>query len=256
MPELARRAVLAYAVVAYAAFVAGVLWAVAFLADVGPLPTVDGATTPWAPALAVDGALLLAFAVQHTVMARAGFKRRLLRLVPAAAERSTFVLASSLVMFALLGWWQPLPGVVWQLDAPWSGAVRLGYAAAWVLVVASTFQVDHGDFVGLKQAHRYRWRLAYRPPGFTGRGLYTWCRHPMMLGLVLAFWLTPRMTAGHLLFALASTGYVLVGIRFEERDLRAQLGAEYAEYAARVPALVPLGRTGWRGRRDATVAGG
>lgn len=241
---MSRLAVGGYAVIAYGAFLLSVGWAVGFLADRGAPTSVDGpATRPAWAALAIDAALLLTFAVQHSVMARAGFKRRLIRLIPAQAERSTFVLAASLLLFALFGWWQPVPAMIWHVGPPWSAAIWMVYAVGWVIVVWSTFMVDHADFLGLKQAYRHLRRLGYRSPDFTQRWLYAWCRHPMMLGLVIAFWATPRMTVGHLFFAVAATAYIAVGIRFEERDLRAQLGAEYREYASRVPALVPAPRS-------------
>ena len=239
-----RLALLGYAVIAYGAFLLSTCWAVGFLAGWGAPTSVDGpAARPAWLAIAVDAALLLTFAVQHTVMARAGFKRRLIRLIPAAAERSTFVLAASLLLCALFGWWQPVPVAIWQVGPPWSVAILGIYAIGWVIVVWSTFMVDHADFLGLKQAFRYLRRLSYRSPDFTQRWLYAWCRHPMMLGLVIVFWVTPRMTVGHLLFAVAATAYIAVGIRFEERDLRAQFGAEYRQYASRVPALVPAPRS-------------
>ena len=238
-----RLAVLGYAVIAYGAFVLSTGWAFGFLAGWGAPTSVDGpATRPALPAIAIDAALLLAFAVQHMVMARDGFKRRLVRLIPAPAERSTFVLAASLLLGAVFGWWQPVPAVVWHVGPPWSAAIWAVFAVGWVIVVWSTFMVDHADFLGLKQAYGHLRRLVYRAPEFTQRWLYAWCRHPMMLGLVIVFWATPRMTLGHLLFAVASTAYIAVGIRFEERDLRAKLGAEYEEYASRVPALVPAPR--------------
>ncbi len=239
----ARLLVVGYAVIAYAAFLLSSAWAVGFLAGRGAPTSVDGpATTPAWAAAAIDAALLVAFAAQHTVMARAGFKRRLTRLILPAAERSTFVLAASLLMVALLAWWQPIPAVVWQTGAHGSIAIWALYALGWVIVIGSTFMVDHADFLGLKPAYEHLRRRVRRPPHLTERWLYAWCRHPMMLGLVIAFWAAPRMTAGHLLFAVASTAYVAVGVRFEERDLRAQLGAEYDGYARRVPALVPTGR--------------
>jgi steroid 5-alpha reductase family enzyme len=131
-----------------------------------------------------------------------------------------------------------VPAVVWHIGAPWSAAIRALYAIGWVIVVGSTFMVDHADFLGLKQAYTHLMRLGYRPPAFTQRWLYRWCRHPMMLGLLLTFWVTPRMSVGHLLFAVATTGYILVGIRFEERALRSEF-PEYRAYADRVPAIVP-----------------
>ncbi len=242
--------------IAYGGFLLSAGWAIGFLAGRGVPSSIDGAaTSPAWLALVIDAALLLAFAVQHSVMARAGFKRRLLRLIPAPAERATFVLASSLLLFALFGWWQPVPAVIWHLDPPWSAAIWVVYAIGWVIVVWSTFMVDHLDFLGLKQAYLHLRRLGYRPPEFTQRWLYAWSRHPMMLGLVITFWVTPHMTIGHLFFAAAATAYIAVGIRFEERDLRAQLGAEYAEYASRVSAVVPAPRSLRAPGRQPTSAG-
>jgi methanethiol S-methyltransferase len=251
-----RLAVLGYAVIAYTAFLLSAGWAIGFLADWGAPTSVDGPATrsAWA-ALVIDAALLLTFAVQHSVMARAGFKRRLIRLIPAPAERSTFVLTASLLLFALFGWWQPVPAVIWRVGPPWSAAIWVLYAVGWVIVVWSTFMVDHADFLGLKQAYRHLRRLGYRSPEFTQRWLYRWCRHPMMLGLLIAFWVTPRMTVGHLFFAVAATVYIAVGIRFEERDLRAHLGAEYQEYASRIPAVVPAPRRLHAPDRQPTSAG-
>ncbi len=228
--------VFGYAVVAYAAFLSSTVWAIVFLT--GPI---DGpATRPVWAALSIDAALLFAFAVQHSVMARAGFKRRSARLIPESAERSTFVLAASLLMFALFAWWQPVPRVIWQTSA----VLWVLYAAGWALAIGSTFMVDHADLVGLKQAYRHLRGQEYRPPEFEERWLYRWCRHPLMLGLVIAFWATPRMTAGHLFFAAAGTAYIMVGIEFEERDLRSRFGTDYSAYEKRVPSLVP-----WRSRR-------
>ncbi|AEV85056.1 Nurim [Actinoplanes sp. SE50] len=216
--------ILGYAVLAYVTFLFSIGWAVVFLT--GP---VDGpATHSPATALTVDALLLLAFAVQHTIMARPRFKRHL----PAAVERSTFVLAASLVLVALFAWWEPVPAVVWR----GSPLLWVLYAAGWALAVAATYMIDHFDMFGLKQAVR---RDAYQAPAFRERWLYKRVRHPMMLGMIIAFWATPTMTVGHLFFAVASTGYIAIGIRFEERDLRRQLGDTYAEYAARVPMLIP-----------------
>ncbi|WP_433303361.1 methyltransferase family protein [Actinoplanes sp. CA-030573] len=227
-----------YALVAYASFLVSVGWAVLFLAG-----GMDGpATTSASTALAIDGALLLAFAVQHSVMARVGFKRRVARLIPPAAERSTYVLSAALLMIAIFGGWQPVPATVWHVSLPWSAPIWLLYAAGWVLVVWSTFAVDHADFLGLRQAYAHLRHRAHHEPAFTDRRLYGWCRHPMMLGLLVTFWATPHLTAGHLFFAVASSAYIGLGIRFEERDLRARLGAGYADYARRVPMLVPAPR--------------
>jgi protein-S-isoprenylcysteine O-methyltransferase Ste14 len=240
---ISRLAVLGYAAVAYGAFLFSACWSIGFLAGWGAPTSVDEpATRPVWAAIAIDSALLLTFAIQHSVMARAGFKRRLIRLIPAPVERSTYVLVSSLLLLALVGWWQPVPAVIWHVSSPWSAAIWMVYSVGWIIVVWSTFMVDHADFVGLKQAYRHVRRLGYRAPDFVQRSLYAWCRHPMMLGLVIAFWAAPRMTVGHMFFAVAATAYIAVGIRFEERALRVELGAEYQEYANRVPVLVPTPR--------------
>ena len=250
----ARPLLQAYAVLAYAAFLLATAWAVGFLADLSFAPTtVDGPLrgSRW-ESLLVDAGLLLLFAVQHSVMPRPGFKRRLARVLPVEAERSTFVLVSALLLGLLFWQWRPLPGEIWTVsDQPWVALLWTLYALGWVVVVAATFMVDHWDFTGLRQA---RWDPAggpYTGPGFSERWLYAWIRHPLMLGLLVAFWATPRMTVGHLLFAVASTGYIAVGVRLEERDLRRTLGAAYDEYADRVPAVVPGAR---RPRRTSSPA--
>lgn len=223
--------VLVYAAVAYAVFLSSTVGAMFFLT--GPID--DPATSSAWVALSINGALLLAFAAQHTIMARAGFKKRLARVIPQAAERSTFVLAASLLMLALLYWWQPVPHLIWQV----SGLVWILYAAGWALVVWSTYMVDHWDLFGLKQAWFRLRGLEYTEPEFKERWLYRRLRHPMMLGFVITFWATPKMSVGHLFFAIAGTAYILIGIRFEERDLRTRYGADYQQYAKRVPSIVP-----------------
>src|SRR3954447_13562624 len=243
----------AYAVLAYAVFLLVSAWAVGFLADLSWAPTtVDGPVrgSRW-PSLVIDAALLLAFAVQHSVMARAGVKRRLARAVPAAAERSTFVLASGLFLGLLFWQWHPLRGEVWTVSGqPWVALLWALYALGWIITIAVTFMVDHWDFTGLRQVRWDPRRGPYADPAFSERWLYAWVRHPMMLGLLIAFWATPRMTVGHLVFSVAATGYIAVGLRFEERDLYRKLGAVYADYAQRVPAVLPAA-----GRGRAAVGG-
>ena len=232
-----RAARIGYAVLAYAAFVGATLWAAGFLADRWAPTTVDGpAGGSWPAALAVDLGLLGLFAVQHSVMARDGFKRRVARILPPSVERSTYVLIAAALLILIFAGWRALPAVVWQATGALAAVAWLAYALGWAIALMATFMVDHLDFLGLRQAMSGG---ASAPPGFTARWLYAWVRHPMMTGLLVAFWATPRMTVGHLVFALAGTGYILVGIRFEERDLRRGLGADYVDYAARVPALLP-----------------
>lgn len=239
-----RRSHLAIAALAWVGFNVVTLWAVAFLAGVVVPRTVDGphrAST--VDAVLVDLALLLLFALQHSVMARRQVKAWLRRRVPAQLERTSYVVAT-VVCLALMFWlWQPFGGQLWDIHGV--GALLLWSlcAGGWTLAIGSTFAVDHLELTGLRQAG---WGRPLEPIGDlqTG-GLYAVVRHPLMTGLVLAFWATPSMGASHLLFAAASTGYVLVGVSFEERDLRRTFGTAYDEYAARVPSLVPgllLGR--------------
>ncbi len=254
MSTASRRLILGgYAALAYAAFLAAALWTAGFLAGTAVPVTIDsGSRPPAAVALAADTGLLLLFAGQHTVMARRGFKRRLARVMPAEAERSTFVLASGLALLLLCWQWQPLPAQVWLLRGWWTPLAWAVYGAGWLIAVGATFMVDHLDFLGLRQAGYGRQAAA--PPVLRERWLYRWVRHPMMTGLLVTFWATPRMTAGHLLFAAAGTAYIAVGIRFEERELRGQFGERYREYARRVPALIPLPRRPVPGRRRAGEA--
>ncbi|MGE5156452.1 MAG: methyltransferase family protein [Betaproteobacteria bacterium] len=224
-----------YAVIAYLAFVLTTLWAAGFLADRLAPTTVDGsARGPVWTSLLIDGALLLVFAVQHTVMARAGFKRHL----PRAVERSTYVLAASLALSLVFWQWRSVPTVVWSVtDQPWPALIWFAYGLGWLIVFAVTFMIDHWDFVGLRQT-----LASYRAPGFKERWLYAWVRHPLMLGLLITFWATPHLSVGRLFFAAAGSAYIAIGIRFEERDLRRHLGTVYDDYAQRVPALVPTPR--------------
>lgn len=237
-----RVGVLAYAVFAYAAFVASTVWAVGFLADWKIAKAVDGrARQPAWIALFVDVSLLMIFAIQHTVMARVRFKRLFTRVFPVGAERSTYVLAASLALILLFLEWQPVPATVWRLDAQaWTAVVWTLYGIGWVIAVSATFMVDHSDFLGLRQARAHARRDPYEPPPFVAKWFYAWVRHPMMLGLLIAFWATPRMSVGHLVFATGATAYIAVGIRFEERELRRQYRDVYRDYTDRVPAVLPV----------------
>ena len=172
-------------------------------------------------------------------MARPWFKRRWTRIVPGPAERASFVLAASLVLALLFWLWRPVGGTVWNLSGPGADALWAVYAAGWAAAVSSTFLISHSDLFGLRQAWLHARRVRYSPPPFSQRGLYGRIRHPLMAGFVVVFWSAPAMTAGHLLFAATATGYILVGIAFEEHDLIQSLGDTYTAYRARVPALIP-----------------
>jgi len=244
----ARAAVgVAYAAAAYAAFVASLGWAVTFLADRQLPRGIDhGSHRSAGTAVVVDLTLLLLFAVQHTVMARPGFKRWLTRRVPAALERSTYVLAASLILGLLFFGWQPVRRSLWHAHGLAADAIWAVFALGWVVAFSSTYMIDHFEFFGLRKAYRYARGVPETTTVFSERWFYAWVRHPLMLGLVVAFWATPHMTVGHLLFASASTAYVAVGVQFEERDLRGELGAAYIDYADRVPAVIPTRRPGRR----------
>jgi len=253
-PSASALVILGYAALAYAAFLAVLGYAIGFFADAGVPKGIDGGPrSPWPLAVAVDLLLLLLFAVQHTVMARPWFKRRWTRLVPAPAERATFVLFTSLLLALLFWLWRPAGGTVWHLRGPAAGALLGLYAIGWVVAVGSTFMINHFDLFGLRQAYLYARGDAYRPPPFSERALYRWIRHPLMAGFLIVFWAAPVMTAGHLLFAAAATGYIGMGIAFEERDLRRDLGEPYRAYQRRVPALIPAL---WPRSRRSTPSGG
>ncbi len=232
--------IVVYAAAGYLFFLAVLGYAAGFFAGLGVPKGIDQGPRAAVPAaVAIDLLLLVLFAVQHTVMARPWFKRRWMRIVPAPAERASFVLAASLVLALLFWLWRPVGGTVWSLPGPGAGALRAVYAAGWVLAVSSTFLISHFDMFGLRQAWLHARRVRYRPPPFTERGLYGRIRHPLMAGFVVIFWAAPAMTAGHLLFAATATGYILAGIACEEHDLIQSLGGTYAAYRARVPALIP-----------------
>ncbi|MCA8952345.1 MAG: isoprenylcysteine carboxylmethyltransferase family protein [Planctomycetes bacterium] len=240
--RLAAWAATAYGLACYGGFLATFGWTVAFVGDVGPLPTIDGPIRSAAgPAIAIDVGLLALFGLQHSVMARRAFKRRWQRFVPASVERSTYVLMSSLVL-ALLYWqWRPVGPLVIAVEGPLGRvALRSLQVCGWLLVLVSTALINHADLFGLRQVFcRLRGRR-YFSPGFVSPGPYNIVRHPLYLGWLLAFWATPRLSVGHLLFAAAMTFYVVIAIRFEERDLLAEHGPRYERYRARIPMLVPF----------------
>jgi protein-S-isoprenylcysteine O-methyltransferase Ste14 len=232
--------IVVYAVAVYLFFLAVLGYAAGFFAGFAVPKGIDQGPRAAVPvAVALDLLLLLLFAVQHTVMARPWFKRRWTRIVPGPAERTSFVLAASLVLVLLFWLWRPVGGTVWSLSGPGAGALWALYAAGWALAVSSTFLISHPDMFGVRQAWLHARRVRYSPPPFTERGLYGRIRHPLMAGFVVIFWSAPVMTAGHLLFAAGATGYILAGIAFEEHDLTRSLGGTYAAYRARVPALIP-----------------
>lgn len=233
-----------YSTASYALFLASFLYAIGFVGDVVVPKSINAPTGPggWITWL-VDAAVLGLFAVQHSVMARPAFKRWWTRFVPEPIERSTYVLFSSLFLCLIFVAWQPLPGVIWDLRGSPAGSFVFGlYAIGWLVVLLSTFMISHFELFGLTQAWR-RWREApTHESAFKEVLFYRFVRHPIMLGFLIAFWAAPLMTHGRLLFAALTTGYILVGIRLEERDLVRKLGVAYLAYRERVPMLLPLPR--------------
>lgn len=230
-----------FALAAYAVFFATFLYLIGFVADLAALPrTVDrGPETAVAIAVLVNFGLVSLFGLQHSIMARPVFKRAWTRLVPEPVERSVYVLFASLLLILLMVAWLPIPGEVWRVEGPFSLVLWALFALGWGLVLLSTFLLNHFELFGLRQAYFHlRGRLA-GPPQFHQPLLYRMVRHPLYLGFIIAFWATPVMSWGHLLFAAAMTGYILVAIPIEERDLVKALGPAYEDYQRRVGMLVP-----------------
>jgi protein-S-isoprenylcysteine O-methyltransferase Ste14 len=233
-------------------FLGTFLYAIGFLGNVAVPKAIDSAAAgPLGEALLVNALLLGVFAVQHSVMARPGFKRWWTKLVPHPVERSTYVLFSNLALILLFWQWRPMGGVVWDVEHPAGRAVLYGlFALGWLTVLVTTFLINHFDLFGLRQVWLYFRGRECTPLGFVTPGPYQYVRHPLYVGWLTAFWATPTMTAAHLVFALGTTAYILVAIYFEERDLTEAHGRAYAEYRQRVPMLVPR----WSGRVAARQA--
>ena len=244
----------AYGVLAYALFLATFLYAIAFVGGFAVPKTLDGpATTPFPTALLINTALLGVFAVQHSVMARPWFKRRWTQIVPWAIERSTYVLFASLALDLLFWQWRPLGGIVWSVDTPWlRAAIWTLFAFGWLQVLVMTFYIDHFDLFGLRQVWLHLLGRQYTRVHFATPAPYRMVRHPLYLGFMIAFWAAPTMSVTRLVFAVATTAYILIAIQFEEHDLAAEHGASYDEYKRRVPMIVP--GVGGRGDANARVS--
>jgi methanethiol S-methyltransferase len=238
---LRRFLALVYGGVCYAAFLAVAVYGAGFIVGLATPTGLDGAPArPLSQALLIDLGLLAAFALQHSGMARPTFKRWWTRIVPEWAERSTYVLVSSVAMIAMFVLWEPIGAVVWSA-AGTVALVILGLnAVGWLVLLYATFLIDHFDLFGLRQVYANLRSQDYAPVSFRTPSYYKLVRHPIYLGFILAFWATPAMTAGHLLFAVATTGYIFVGIYFEERDLVAFHGTAYIEYRQSVRMIVPI----------------
>jgi protein-S-isoprenylcysteine O-methyltransferase Ste14 len=239
---ISRALALLYGTVAYVFFVGTFLYAVGFLMDFGvPKSVEDGVEAPLGTALLVDLALLGLFGLQHSIMARPAFKRWWTTLIPKAIERSTFVLVTNLVLSLLFWQWRPLPQVIWETDAQAASVILRAFACGgWIIALLSTWIIDHFELFGLKQVWQHFRGQPAPPVEFRERWFYRYVRHPLMAGFIIAFWSTPRMTLGHLVFALVATAYILVAIQLEERDLLREHGEAYDQYRRRVSMLFPL----------------
>lgn len=230
-----------YGVVAYVVFLASFLYAIGFVGNFLVPKAIDsGSTGDPLHSTFINAMLLGLFAVQHSVMARPGFKTLWTRIISRSIERSTYVLISSLLLFLIFWQWQPMPAVIWDAS---DGAGRMAlmglFWLGWLIVLLSTFMISHFDFFGLRQVLLNLQGKAYEHPAFTTRGFYKLVRHPIMLGFIIAFWATPTMTLGHFMFAVATTSYILIALQLEERDLVVALGDLYKIYREQVPMLVP-----------------
>lgn len=233
---------LVYGFIAYALFLGAFLYAIGFVGNIVVPKSIDsGPMFPLMETLVTNVLLLTLFAVQHSVMARPAFKRWWTTIVPKQIERSTYVLLASSILLLLYWQWRPLPGVVWDARSTVLGGVLLGlFGTGWLIVLLSTFMINHFDLFGLRQVTLYFQRRPYTPVSFMTRGLYKVVRHPIMLGFLIAFWATPVMTLGHLMFAVITTVYILVALQLEEHDLLAADRQTYERYRRETPMLIPL----------------
>ena len=230
-----------YGITSYVIFLATFLYAVAFVGNFGVAQTIDGVPTfPLGKALVINLGLLGIFAVQHSLMARKGFKEWWTKIVPNPAERSTYVLLSSAALLVLFHFWQPMGGIIWNVQNPVAqGILYILFALGWVLVLVSTFLINHFDLFGLRQVWLYFRGKEYMPLPFKTPWVYQYVRHPLYVGWLFAFWATPTMSIAHLVFAIATTLYILIAIQLEERDLVSVHGQAYSNYQKRVPMLIP-----------------
>jgi len=235
-----RVAALIYGIASYLVFLCSILYAVAFVGNYLVPTSIDiGSESGLAQSIVIDLLLLGVFAIPHSVMARPAFKRWWTTIIPQSCERSTYVLISSLLLILVFWQWRPIVTTVWRVEGWPATLLTAVYWIGWLTALASTYMIDHFELFGLRQVFDALRGAAARELPLETPLLYRFVRHPLMLGFLLVFWATPHMTAGHLLFAVVITGYILVGVRLEERDLVATFGTSYEQYRRRVPMLMP-----------------
>jgi len=231
-----------YGIVVYAIFLFTFLYLIGFIGNVFVPKSIDSGTQGAVSAAVLTNlALLSIFALQHSIMARSGFKRVWTKVIPKAIERSTYVLATSVALAGIFVFWQPMTATVWDAgDTLAANVLTVLFWVGWLIVLTSTFMIDHFDLFGLKQVHAHLKSRDAPPPGFLKVGFYQLVRHPIMTGTLIAFWAAPTMTTGHLLLTLATTAYIIIAVlHLEEKDLVAEIGEDYLNYKRQVPAFVP-----------------
>ncbi|MBD2293950.1 isoprenylcysteine carboxylmethyltransferase family protein [Anabaena sphaerica FACHB-251] len=236
----------AYGLICYLIFFATFLYLIGFIGNFIVPKSLDSALqSNLTQALIIDLGLILLFGIQHSGMARPGFKQWWTKTIPTVIERSTYVLSASLMLLLLFWQWQPLGGIIWQIQNPIFTYIIYGFSAlGWLLVLASTFLINHFDLFGLRQVYLYLQGQEYKHLEFKTVGIYKYVRHPLMLGFLIAFWSTPTMTITHFIFALGMTIYILIAIQLEERDLIEIYGSLYEEYRQQVSMLIPFKKVG------------